>query len=138
MQAAMAKLLSPAGKDVRTVRLPRVEAAEHGSEQFLQAQAAQGVSRVCCSSSSWPGCVGWKEFTSPEGKKYYHHAPSRSSSWDPPPGMSLYACVCACVCMYICICIVYICIYIYCMYMCVCIYIYIVCICMCVCVCVCV
>ncbi len=104
VQAAIAKLLSPAGKDVRTVRLPPVEAEMQGSEQFLQQLAGQGVS---CSSSSWPGCAGWKQFTSPEGKKYYHHAPSQTTTWDPPPGMYIYIYIYIYIHIYI-----YICIYI--------------------------
>jgi len=97
-QAAVAKLLSPAGKDVRTVRVPRAETGAHAahaagtaaaghasawplgtpqtmSEQLLQQLAARAA-----------GAAGWSEYTTPEGKKYYHHAASQATQWDPPPG----------------------------------------------------
>jgi hypothetical protein len=62
--------------------------------------AAAGILLACCCGASLPPCPrpwlpqekaeavsGWREYTGPDGRKYYYHAASKASEWAMPEAL---------------------------------------------------
>ena len=87
------KLLSPHNVNVRSVKL-------HSGSRSTDSQLTASVAASTCQQSqaqihqsSAAGAIGaagpaagWKMYSTAEGRHYYHHAASQTTTWDAPPG----------------------------------------------------
>ena len=87
------KLLSPHNVNVRSVK---VQSGPRSADSQLTASLAASTcqqSQAQIHQSSTAGAIGaagpaagWKMYSTAEGRNYYHHAASQTTTWDAPPG----------------------------------------------------
>ena len=65
-------------------REPR-SATTHISQQHTLGAPNEG-GREKSKSDAGGGANGWRQYTAPDGRRYYHHKASKTTQWAPPPG----------------------------------------------------